>query len=447
MRIFLLALFLAAIVTASIPTPNPDQQKPTPQGQCTFRNLYTDYLKRSGIRFLKKRIFTIRQCRKEWRNHGSCCNINDVNKFARRQFRNVGSILAQANELVDRTLRNIKHYLLTFHVFVKSVKNKRWLINKLSTKRRRKMNLRQRRELKKSIFPQVSEIMKWLRAKGNDMVLNQRKCLIRLKKTRVNSVCYTCSARAHVFFEKDTIRMHEQTCRNIITYCSNSWFYLIEFLDKVNSIHATIRELEKKTGIRFTASVKGSPAKNILRWADRNNFRGNLLDCSDGVCDFEKAKNICNNFVSVTKPMYLVNSLIAVRSLMRKSQRSTNNIKNYKPRRVDGLVDFLKSSLNQNLHTQGRSLALKIPIRPVVKAVPPLVKSIAQDAISAAKSVATLSADAIGAVASQVSDANPLLCPGLRICIADKVVLTASQCGSTGVECTSPSVFFNFETI
>ena len=123
------------------------------------------------------------------------------------------------------------------------------------------MNLRRRRLLKKSVYPEVSEIMKWLRAKRNDMVQNQRKCLIRLKKTRVNSVCYTCSARAQVFFEKDNLRMHEQTCRNIISYCSNSWFYLIEFLDKVNSIHATIRELEKRTGIRFTASVKGLQLK------------------------------------------------------------------------------------------------------------------------------------------------------------------------------------------
>lgn len=208
-----------------------------------------------------------------------------------------------------------------------------------------------------------------------------------------------------------------------------SWFYLIEFLDKVNSVYAKVRALEKRTGFRFTASVKGSPAKNILKWSEANNFRQNLIECTDGFCEYDKAKAICDNFVSIRKPIYLVNALTAVRYIGYKGKRLAKRV----AAKVIEENNMLKSWL------KGRKLSLAWLTRPAAK----VTSTLKQSAIWSLNSLADAAKNI--AAATQVITFNPLLCTDEYSCEADKVVLTVSQCGTTLYQCTKDYVFFDFD--
>lgn len=233
MRKILIALFLASLmvtVASQLPTPE-EQSSTTPEGalvspspgpaQCSFRNLYTDYLRGEGVKFRTDAAFIGKQCRGEWKLYGSCCSRHSVNRFAKREVNRVWKVLLKADKLIEKTLRNIRRYLLTFHMYVNGFKKNRWLMRKLSTKNKRKMNLYKRRQLRKEVLPEIRRLKIWIVKNKDNMIERQRGCIRRLQITRINSVCYTCSARAQEFFEKDNLRLHENTCRDIISQCSN----------------------------------------------------------------------------------------------------------------------------------------------------------------------------------------------------------------------------------
>ena len=439
MRIILLALFLAtlALTTAPAVTQAPiTPSTPSSPPKCAFRNLYTDFFKKAGIEFLKEPIFTNEQCTGEWKLHGSCCTDEDVEHFANEQLRLEKKNLAEANGIIGRNLKHIRTYLQTFEMFVVDAQKSRKHIDKLSTKKRRKMNNIERQTLRRKIAPKIIGLRKWLEANRARLVRNQKKCIKKLESTRINSVCYACSARAQVFFEKDNLRVNEETCRDIISQCSDSWLYLMSFLDKVNDVYSQVRVLEEKTGIRFSDSVKGSPASNILNWSDTNNFRKDLQSCKKGLCEFNKAKNICDNFVSIRKRFYLVNALTAVKSISKKGEKLANKAKRNPAKKGK------KSAKNSPPSSKGRKLVVGKPNRLAARDDKPSPPPSSKPAVVELKSL--LEATQGTAVTAQLRDFNPLLCPRGKSCTVDKVILPVSRCGAYNVDCTKSTVFFNY---
>lgn len=438
MRIILLALFLAtlALTTAPAVTQAPiTPSTPSSPPKCAFRNLYTDFFKKAGIEFLKEPIFTNEQCTGEWKLHGSCCTDEDVEHFANEQLRLEKKNLAEANGIIGRNLKHIRTYLQTFEMFVVDAQKSRKHIDKLSTKKRRKMNNIERQTLRRKIAPKIIGLRKWLKANRARLVRNQKKCIKKLESTRINSVCYACSARAQAFFEKDNLRVNEETCRDIISQCSDSWLYLMGFLDKVNYVYSQVRVLEEKTGIRFSDSVKGSPASNILNWSDTNNFRKDLLSCKKGLCEFNKAKNICDNFVSIRKRFYLVNALTAVKSIAKKGEKLAKKAKPNPAKKGK------KSAKNSPQNSKGRKLVVGKPNRLAARDDKPSPPS-SKPAVVELKSL--LEATQGTAVTAQLRDFNPLLCPRGKSCTVDKVILPVSRCGAYNVDCTKSTVSFNY---
>ena len=301
---------------------------------------------------------------------------------------------------------------------------------------------RHRKALGKQLKPKLKELISWLNENKNLMVVDQTKCLNRLHEVRMSLVCYTCSARASLYFERDELRLHENTCRGLIAHCASSWNYLIEFLDRVNSFYKLVRKMEKRTGIRFKDAVKGSPASSILDWADKNNFRTLLKNCNDGQCQFENAKKICDNFVSITSPIYLKAALKVVGNMSRKSKRWRRRIK----KKNHQLKKMLMKVADKDLYAlskdrdrkrrEGRKLLLKRPL-----AASTLVRSKSLQALKPNQNPPSITATESSG-GTQSANFNPLLCPGSSICIADKVVLTVSKCTISGILCASPAIQF-----
>jgi len=234
----------------------------------------------------------------------------------------------KSKDQVDQTQRDLEKYKSTFERFIKSKKKAKKVRKQLKTNGgKAKVNKKTRKMLKKRMRGIFRELISWLKANKNQMVQHQSRCLSKLHQVRMSSICYTCSARAKLFFIKDELKLHETTCRSLISECSSSWTYLIQFLDKVNTVYKLVREMEEITGVRFTDAVAGSPARSILDWADKNNFRTHLSNCSGGTCSFDTAKLICDNFVSITTPIYLKSALPIVKNISADAKKSQDELK------------------------------------------------------------------------------------------------------------------------
>jgi len=174
----------------------------------------------------------------------------------------------------------------------------------------------------------LEPIHDWIHANKYAMVDAQQNCVQKIQSERSASLCYTCSGRAKQFFTGNSLHLHEMTCRTLINGCSSSWWYLINYLDQTNRFNDAIREIEREAGITLTDYKGSSPVKDMLSWADQNNLRHNLQSCRDGLCKFEVAKVICENFISIERPLYLNQALNIVENDNKIEQKLKKAVRN-----------------------------------------------------------------------------------------------------------------------
>ena len=457
------------ILLVSVTLTRPTQSSPSPQS-CVFSNAFTDYLKDAGVRFLFTPVKASQNCGNEWATQGTCCQASSINRFVNKEKTDLASIIKLAENQVELTIRVINRYVLEFRNFIEKEAKNEQHFDRLGRDPNQRLTRQQKNELRDNLVPEITPILEWINANKEDMVKKQKQCVARLGEVRLNSVCFTCSSRAKAFFQGDSLNVHEMTCRGIITQCSQSWYYLIAYLDRVNKFNGIIRELEVRAGIKFTEAVSGSPAKSILDWADKNNLRENLTQCADGLCRFDIAKNICENFVSIRNPIYLKQALNIVSSVIDKSQfiyqsigsskssvttagtssagpqasspaapastRPLSKKEIWKAKAQDHKINkkvkgFIRRS--REMREAGRTLLLRTGQKPA-----PTLKAVAKAVGQVVASVAATAQSFL-----QNRDSNPFLCVSTSICIADKVVLPVSKCGTFEMMCTDSNIQYS----
>lgn len=115
-----------------------------------------------------------------------------------------------------------------------------------------------------------------------------------------------------------------------MTDCRLGWLYLIEFIDKVNSFYDLVRKVDIRYQLKLMDSVSGSPAKTVLDWAEKTGIKSQLKKCTEGSCNFETTKNICDNFVSIDQPLYLQEALRIVDEVTKKISKAKELLENIK---------------------------------------------------------------------------------------------------------------------
>jgi len=176
----------------------------------------------------------------------------------------------------------------------------------------------------------LEPVESWINTHKYEMIDAQQNCIQKIQTERSASLCYTCSGRANEFFTGDSLHIHEMTCRTLIKGCSSSWWYLINYLDQVNRFNDAVKEIENVAGITVAEYNGIVPAKEVLSWAGKNNLRQNLGRCGDGLCEFHIAKNICENFISIERPIYLNQALNLADTTLKDYQLLKKG--NYNPR-------------------------------------------------------------------------------------------------------------------
>lgn len=487
-----IALFLVCIIgSSSVLTQG--------LGKCQLSNSYTRQLQNNGVKFSKVPVSTPGMCGSEWQRFGSCCSA-DVSKYDARQRAVSADLIKRAKKQVSQLSESVSEYMESFKAYISSATPRHGGRARFQIKSKTQLNQAQKVALSNRMLTSLEAIQNWINQHKFNMVEAQNTCIQKLQRERSAAVCYTCSGRAHEFFTKNSLNMHEMTCRSIIKECANSWWYLIGFLDQVNKFNNLITQVEQEAGIKMLNNEGVSPAKTILNWADQNNLRNNLHTCKDGLCKFDTAKDICENFISIERPMYLHTALPIITRVIHKSKEVKKDVEQRlnSPLSLSqlksgasltsffgsGWSSFTKGTIgsigtsnqnsftniarsttsNRNTLSTFSSSSQKSSPSSWTSPTPKSSGSSSFSGFSSSKSGRWLlggsrqnrgsppparptSTPATNIVAGTTQTAgnslfNPLLCTSLITCISDKVVLTALICNTVGLQCTSPEMSF-----
>ena len=320
------------------------------QSGCSFSNLFTKQMSKKGVQWTSKPAVSQSYCGVEWSEHGTCCEIDSVQNYVNKEMGSIDKLAAKSKDETRETLQNLKAYKQQFLLLTREGPS---LISGVRLK-----SQQERQKIFQEYHNQMDAIIKWVENHQSSVVDSQSTCLDKFKKVRASSVCYACSGRASTFFNKNELNLHETTCRLIINDCRTGWAEIIEFLDKVNTFYDIIKGVDKDYGLNLADSVKGSPAKQVLDWAKKTGIRDNLQKCTAANCDFETAKNICNGFVSIEQPIYIVEALDIVSTVnkrVRKSRKTFNKIGASLSKAIKGIQKALSKAIK---HISGKIKSL-----------------------------------------------------------------------------------------
>jgi len=322
MRINFIALFLLCLTVNGSFLPFPGRR--IASGTCTFDNSYTRHLRANKVKLYPRPVLlNAGKCGTEWVTHGTCCPVNGIDEYDVMQRFAAVQLLDRSEAQVSKMSLAVTQYLQGFKSYLANEKltEKKALYVENGSKN---LLQEQKIELSTRMLSILEPIRGWLSHHEMAMIRNQETCVRKLQNVRSSSVCYTCSGRAQTFFTGDSLNVHENTCRDLIKECSNSWWYLINYLDQINRFNKIITDIEAEAGITIKNRV--GLTKELLTWADENNLRRNLIMCYNGNCEFSIAKKICENFVSIEKPIYLQRALHTIQGVLSYSDSIKTNI-------------------------------------------------------------------------------------------------------------------------
>jgi len=281
----------------------------------------------------------------------------------------------------------------------------------------------------------------WMRKHMRKMVSDQRKCLNKLLQVRSSSVCYACSRKGKYFFTKNMLNVNINQCRDVISECSHSWLYLLQFLDRVNTFLRESQRLQRWIGVDFEKALPNGRTTSVFNWAKEADMVGKLNRCKDGQCSFSTAKDICNAFLSYKRPVYLKEALRMMvakdangETIDRSVSRDSHSIK---AAEYFGKVDLMKVKqsidkyLARNAKNGRKLLSMPGSTQPRTSlATARPAGTFTQSGTSALSSLATGTA-----AATQQVTASPLLCGSSIVCNYDLVIQEVSKCTLSGIGC------------
>lgn len=274
-------------------------------------------------------------------------------------------------------------------------------------------------------------------------VSDQRKCLNKLLEVRSSSMCYACSSRGKYFFTKNMLNVNINQCRDVISECSHSWLYLLQFLDKVNYFLRESQSLQRIIGVDFEKALPSGRTTRVLNWAKEADMVGKLNRCKDGQCSFNTAKDICNAFLSYKRPVYLKEALRMMVAKDAKGETIDRSVsrKSHIEKAVEyfGKLDLMRiKQFIDRYWVRNAKSGRKLLFKPssTQQSTTSATSRPAGTFTQAATNV--LSALATGtAAATQQVTTNPFVCNAGTVCSSEMVLLEVSQCTLRGIGCAS----------
>lgn len=389
------------------------QANASADGQCST-NPFIATLKAKGLVTYKTPVQNSEYCAAEWGNHGTCCEVKSLKKIVeaeRLKSIYLGEFIAVE---IKQSITAMTHFLIR-HGF-------RYRHYKFITFFNKKKKNAKKDATDKYIYGELTKMINKYKKSKNNMIKSQKKCLKKLHEVRSGSHCFTCSSRSNFFFdEHKRMRLHENTCREIVSDCTDAWLYLIELVDYMTKFREFVLQVEQLYHIPKAFRQPVPHLDGIASFLKETNVKASLEHCRRGKCSFNSVKSVCDTFVSINGPVYLEVALkhfpkttafnfakfkIDSRAAFRKAGS-----------KIKGFFQKLFKKKGRKLSARGRNLLL-------AKATTTTVKT-----ASTTTTTPTTTLSSTTTSATQSTTTNPLLC-STSVCTSDKVIVTASDCGS-----------------
>jgi len=418
------------------------------------------HLKSKGVEFLTTPKIIKNTCNNEWKDYGSCCSrekLSTLNKSHRN------AVFQMLKDSSDKT-SNMEIFSRLFMSIIRtSLLTIRRLINSSRTiaKEQKAELIDEITNIRKDYLEKLDETYKWISNNFRANLKSQRHCVRVIWSLRSSSVCYACSARASIFFTKGKLNMHENDCRNTINECSEAWLNLLNYITHVSEFHKQVVDISKLFNIDFSKFMASDPSSDVADWSKQINLANELLGCKDGLCSFESSKKICDAMISFEQPYYIERilniigkdseGLVSFKSIEEQQAFINRIVQEFEQTPLEQLIKKILSIRKARLantsnanaqNSDGRSLrkwklnnrsSNEVPSPPPAVETPPTPQQQPQSVEAPTP---------VPAEQLQETTVNPLLCPVGGICVADKIVLSASECDLYAIRCTSPLFMF-----
>jgi hypothetical protein len=227
MKPSLLLLFaLACCVLAA----NHANSTPKTQPASCKRNSIIKRLQTKGAVFLAKPQTGVRKCGKEWREHGTCCEVNSLIAVAKNDT-------SEIHSAAERVSNFISYY---FEFFDQAFDRAAALSNATEAlapaKRKLVEFLMERRN---SSFKQlVDEVVD-----RNSTLQKFKDCWAFIAMKRSNSLCSICSGGASRFLYGSKIIIRPNLCKNTMKKCDSSLLMVVRLFRSMGSFAEALTEI------------------------------------------------------------------------------------------------------------------------------------------------------------------------------------------------------------
>ena len=190
-------------------------------------NHYLQILSNKGLGLKSTPLNTTLICAKEFGTHGTCCDEYNLLNKAKDDDRDVGIA-------VKRVIEEFEHFNGFLFNYARRIKELAFLPEKKcdwagnhrnQTIRKAKAFINQ--ETTKQMFKQLKPFNK---TEVDIFANSTKKCWNHMMHARNASLCFTCSGRSHVFFNKGLAKVDLGQCENIMNDCHTSLKMTMEFI-------------------------------------------------------------------------------------------------------------------------------------------------------------------------------------------------------------------------
>jgi len=178
-------------------------------------------MKTRGVKFSTSPVKKYSDCGCEWANEGMCCDRNSLFVFINKDKADMEALVDSGKLLANDMQKFTAWYSNNFGTGYKILKERVDKLTTLSSEDKQKV-IGELDKINNTYFNDLHSTKEWLRLNADDVITGQRVCLDAIAKLRSGSMCYTCSSRASVFFNKGRLQLNELQCRATTSTCSKT---------------------------------------------------------------------------------------------------------------------------------------------------------------------------------------------------------------------------------
>lgn len=247
--------------------------------------------------------------------------------------------------------------------------------------------------------------------------------------------------------------MHEDDCRNTISECSEAWLNLLDYITQVSSLHKQVVTISKMLNINFSKFMASSPSTDVADWSAQINLANELLGCRDGLCSFESSKKICDAMISYEQPYYIEKILdiigkesegtVSFKTKEEQEKFRQSIIQEFEQAPLEKIIESILENKKARLNQIIRQTSPGTDRTELQGFKPKPFKGGSFNPPRRSNLFPQLTFDSTSVDNTlQQTLTNPLLCQSNEVCVADKVVLSVSECQLDTLRCTSSLFMF-----